>query len=152
MGGRCLHKKWRYESRVPGSCLSVRVTREHSRVSRCAHIEENVFWLKNDPYTFCKNIFCLNPTHIDLCGGPLRSAQEHPLRLPPRRRPLRDNSPRWPPSLQAGSERPGVDEQVHVSGSRRRTCQAAPLRNTQAGRATATPSQSGTTTTPAGLP
>jgi len=45
-----------------------------------------------------------------------------------------------------------VDEQVHVRGSRRRTCQAAPLRNSQAGRATATPSQSGTTTTPAGLP
>jgi len=28
VGGRCLHKKWRYESRVPGSWLSVRVIRQ----------------------------------------------------------------------------------------------------------------------------
>jgi len=28
VGGRCLYKKWRYESRVPGSWLSVKVIRE----------------------------------------------------------------------------------------------------------------------------
>ena len=83
-----------------------REARRHSRVSRCAHIEKNVFWLRNDPYTVCENILCLTPPHIDLCGGPLRSAQEHPLIFPSRRRPLRDNSPRCPPSLLAGSEGP----------------------------------------------